>query len=159
MRKIRILHWFIIALIVIYCVVFLSNIYLVVYTPDFMNFSEEFYQKFIFGYYTQFVGLAISVVTFIALFFLERGLKGTIKNGFFNHNNVIKFERTGQLFMFSGSLSLIWSIALLIYSNGMTLFSGLSSSALLILVGFGLIILTDFINNGNQLQQENNLTI
>ncbi|WP_054852477.1 hypothetical protein [Olleya sp. ITB9] len=124
-----------------------------------MNFSEEFYQKFIFGYYTQFVGLAISVVTFIALFFLESGLKGTIKNGFFNHNNVIKFERTGQLFMFSGSLSLIWSIALLIYSNGMTLFSGLSSSALLILVGFGLIILTDFINNGNQLQQENNLTI
>ena len=41
----------------------------------------------------------------------------------------------------------------------MTLFSGLSSSALLILVGFGLIILTDFINNGNQLQQENDLTI
>ncbi|AXO80541.1 hypothetical protein DZC78_09145 [Olleya aquimaris] len=124
-----------------------------------MNFSEEFYQKFIFGYYTQFVGLAISVVTFIALFFLERGLKDTVKKGFFNNNNVIKFKRTGQLFMVSGSLSLIWSITLLIYFNGMTLFSGLSSSMLLILVGFGLIILTDFINNGNQLQQENNLTI
>tara|TARA_R110000751_G_scaffold14621_3_gene47362 strand:- start:2590 stop:2964 length:375 start_codon:yes stop_codon:yes gene_type:complete len=124
-----------------------------------MNFSEEFYQKFIFGYYTQFVGSAISVVTFIALFFLERGLKDTVKKGFFNNNNVIKFKRTGQLFMVSGSLSLIWSITLLIYSNGMTLFSGLSSSALLILVGFGLIILTDFINNGNQLQQENDLTI
>ncbi|SFI54723.1 hypothetical protein [Olleya namhaensis] len=159
MKKIRILHWFVVALIVIYFVSFLANIYLAAYTPDFMNFPEEHYQKLIFGYYTQFVGLAISVITFSALFFLEKGLKDTIKNGFFNNNNVIKFKRTGQLFMVSGSLSLIWSITLLIYSNGMTLFSGLSSSALLILVGFGLIILTDFINNGNQLQQENNLTI
>ena len=159
MKKIRILHWFVIALIAIYFVVFLCNIYLSVYTPDFMNFSNEFYSQFIFGYYTQFVGLAISVVTFIALFFLKKGLLITIKNGFFNKNSSIKFKVTGQLLIISGTLSLLWSLVLLVYSKGKSLFEGLEASVLLVLIGFSLLVLTSYIQNGSLLQQENDLTI
>ena len=160
MKKIKILHWFIIALIVIYIIQFLSNIYLTFYTSGFMDFPNKFYDKFIFGYYTQFVGLSFSVITFAALFYLQKGLSIIIKKGFFNENSSSKFKVAGQLFLISGVLSFIWDFTLLIYSKGeIYVIPTIMSDILLLLIGFGLLIIADFIINGNTIQQENELTI
>lgn len=160
MKKIKILYWFVIALIAIYIIAFLSNIYLTIYTPDFMNFDNEFYNQFIFGRYTYFVGMTISVITFTALFFIQKGLFATIKKGFFNKKSSGKFKVAGKLFLISGTLSLIWDITLLIYSKGEFLFvERIGQDVLLLLIGFGLLIIADFIINGNTIQQENALTI
>lgn len=160
MKKIKILHWFIITLIIGYSLYFLANIYLTIYTPDFMNFNEEFYDKFIFGYYTQFVGLVFSLIVFVALFFLKNGLKLTICKGFFNQNSSKKLKVAGKLFLIYGIINLIWDTILLFYSKGELYFaSGITTDFLLILIGFGLLIIVDFINNGNILQLENDLTI
>ena len=159
MKKIKTLYWFVVVLIAIYFVSFLANIYLALYTPGFMNFPEEHYQKFIFGYYTQFVDLAISAVTFIALIFLKKGLLITIKNGFFANQSSIKFKVTGQLLIISGALSLLWNLLLFEYSKGKTLFSGIEASILLMLIGYSLLVLTSYIQNGSLLKSENDLTI
>ncbi|TYB75985.1 hypothetical protein ES677_07075 [Bizionia gelidisalsuginis] len=82
MKKIKTLHWFIIFLIIVYIFHFITNIYLIFFTPDFMDFLEEVYEYFILGYYTQFVFLPISLIVFLALIFLKKGLRLTIKNGF-----------------------------------------------------------------------------
>ncbi|AUC83101.1 DUF2975 domain-containing protein [Lacinutrix sp. Bg11-31] len=160
MKKIKILHWFVITLIVIFIIHFLTNMYLTFYTPGFMNFGDEHYSQFIFGYYTQFVGLTFSILSFVALFFLRKGLGVTIKKGFFNKNSSKKFKIAGKLFLVSGVLSLLWDFTLLIYSKGEILFVGsIISDILLLLIGFGLLIIADFITNGNTIQQENDLTI
>ena len=160
MKKIKILHWFIIGLIVVYIIHFLTTIYLTLYPPNFMDFGEEFYDKFIFGYYTQFVGLAFSVIIFVSFFFMQKGLRLTIKKGFFNQSSSGKFKVAGKLFLISGVLSLIWDVTLLIYSKGEIHFvSVIMSDILLLLIGFGLLIIADFITNGNTIQQENELTI
>ncbi|WP_170148510.1 hypothetical protein [Lacinutrix venerupis] len=125
-----------------------------------MNFNKEFYNKFILGYYTQFVGLAFSLILFIALFFLKNGLKLTISKGFFNQKSSEKLKIAGNLFLIYGVLCLIWDTILLFYSKGELYFvAGISSDILLILIGFSLFIIVDFIDNGNILQQENDLTI
>lgn len=160
MKKIKMLYWFVIALIAIYIIAFLSNIYFTIYTPDFMNFPNEFYDKFIFGYYTLFVSLAFSVITLVALFFIQKGLFATIKKGFFNKNSSGKFKIAGKLFLISGTLSLIWDSTLLIYSKEEILFvERIGQDVLLLLIGFGLLIIANFIINGNTIQQENDLTI
>lgn len=160
MRKIKFLHAFVLTLIIIFVIHFLANIYLVIYTPDFMSFGDEHYEKFILGYYTQFVGLAFSVIVFIALFYLKNGLSVTIKKGFFNMNSSGKFKIAGQLFLASGTLSFLWDFILLIYSKGEMYFtSAIMSDVLLLLIGFGLLIIVDVIINGNTIQIENELTI
>lgn len=159
MRKIKLLHWFVMTLIVLNVIHFLTIIYLTFYTPAFLDFGDDRYSQFIFGYYTQFVSLIFSVIIFIALFFLRYGLCITIKKGFFNYKSSGKYKVAGFLFVTSGALSLIWDFTILIYSNGKTGFTSISSDVLLLLIGFGLLIISDFISNGNTLQQENDLTI
>ncbi|WP_082041733.1 DUF2975 domain-containing protein [Lacinutrix sp. Hel_I_90] len=160
MKKIIALHWFIILLIIVYVIQFLGNTYLTIFTPEFMDFSDSFYDKFILGYYTQFVALGFSVITFVALFFVQKALLITIKKGFFNKDSAAKFKVAGKLFLVSGILSMLWDFILLVYSKGEPYFiTALSSDFLLLLIGFGLLIVADYINNGNTIQQENELTI
>lgn len=160
MKKIKFLHGFVIVLIIAFIINYLTNIYLSIYPPNFMAFSDEHYDKFIFGHYTQFVGMVISIFTFIALFYIERGLFTTLKNGFFNKISATKFKVASVLFLISGFLSMFWDVTLLIYSNGEPFFLPRTiSDILLVLIGFTLLIISDFITNGNVLQQENNLTI
>ena len=160
MKKIKALHYFIIAIIIIYCINFIMGIFWTISPPDFLNFGEKHYEQFILGYYTQFVGSIFSFITFIGLFFLKQSLYLIIKKGFFNDKSSIKLTIAGRLILISGLLSLIWDFVLLIYSNGEIVFiSIILSDVLQILIGFGLLIIVDFITNGNVLQQENNLTI
>ena len=159
MKKIKRLYSFIRILIMVYIIHYLPIIYLAFYPPEFMNFSENHFDTFIFGYYTQFVSLGFTCIIFVALFFVKNGLSITIKKGFFNQNSSKKFLVAGQLFLISGVLSLLWDYALIITSKGGIHFSELSSDILLILIGYSLLIIADYISSGNEIKQENDLTI
>lgn len=159
MRKIKLLYQFIILLIILNIISFLTNIYLSIYPPSSMDFPDEIYEKFIFGYYTQFVGLAISIVTFFGLIFSSIGLKSTINSGYFNLLSAKNFKIAGIILVTSGFLSLIFNLIIFFHSKGQTMFGELGQDFLLLLIGFSLIIIADFINKGNQIQLENDLTI
>jgi len=100
---------------------------------------------------------------FAGLIFIERGLHHIIKNGYFNIKSAINVKRGGLFLIISGVLSLIRG-AILLNSNVPSVLKSnitqnISEYLLISIVGFGLIIISDFIKKGNQIQQENDLTI
>lgn len=158
MKKIIFLNAFIQVMLVIYVINYLANAYLVFFT-DFLDNYKTYSAEFVFGNYTQFVGLAISIFTFVGLFFIKIGVSITIKDGYFIQSSTIKFKKAGLLFLISGICSLIFD-ALLFYNSQEILFiSNLGQDFFLIIIGFSLYIITDIINNGSIIKHENDLTI
>lgn len=158
MNKIKFLNGFVLVLIVIYLIHFLGNTYLAFFT-DFIEPFEHLYKDFIFGYYTQFVGLVFSVVTFISLFFIKNGLGEIIKEGFFNAHSATQFKTAGKLFIISGFLNLVFSMVLLFRSEEVLFLGEIGQSFLLMIIGFSFYIIADILQNGNLIKQENDLTI
>ena len=159
MRKIKFLNGFVIVLILIYIVHFIGNFYLSFFSDFVKPFDDEMYKDFIFGYYTQFVGLTFSILTFIGLLFIKNGLGVIIKEGFFNLKSATKFKTAGKLLLLSGFLSLMFSIILFYSSRDITLLGVIGQDFFLIVIGFSLYIIADVLQNGNLLKQENELTI
>lgn len=159
MKKIKFLNGFVILLIIIYIIQFLTNVYLIAYSPDFMNFSKEHELHFIFGHYTQFFGLAFSVVTFIGLFAVKRGLGIIIKQGFFNFKSGIHFKTAGILFLVSGFLSLVFNTILLFRSEQLVFVGEMGQGFLLMVIGFSLYIVSEILEDAHRIKQENDLTI
>lgn len=158
MKKLKPLYWLTLLSIVLYAIQYLINVYFLFNPPSFLSFSEEFYSQFILGYYTQFVGFAFSILIFIALFFIKSSIKGTIKNGYFNVKSFTSFRIAGSLFLISGSLSFLWDVILIWYSKG-KMTNSVTSDLLLVLIGFGLWVISDIVKNGYLIKQENDLTI
>lgn len=158
MKKVKFLNSFILILIVIYLIHFLGNAYLTYFT-EFIEPFKHLYKSSLFGYYTQFIGLAFSVITFIGLLFIKSGLGEIIKGGFFNVNSATKFKTAGKLFLISGFLSLLFSSVLLFRSEEILFLGELGQNFLLMIIGFSLYIIADILQNGNFLKQENELTI
>ncbi|TXE17815.1 DUF2975 domain-containing protein [Psychroserpens burtonensis] len=159
MKKIKFLDGFVLVLIVIYFIQFMANFYLVVYPPDFMNFPKGHELHFVFGYYTQFVSLAFSVISFTGLFFVKSGLGEIIRSGFFNSKSATKFKTAGKLFLVSGFLNMVFNMVLLLRSEEILFLGETGQSSLLVIIGFSLYIISDILENGNLLKQENDLTI
>ncbi|WP_298237571.1 DUF2975 domain-containing protein [uncultured Algibacter sp.] len=159
MKKINFLNGFVKILIIVFMIHFVTSIYLTFFAPDFINISDEFHKNSIFGYYTQFMTLTFSIITFIGLIFIQRGLGITIKNGFFNKGSGLKFKTAGKLFLISGVLSLIFDLMIAYQSENIVLFGNLGLNLLLMIVGFSLHIISDIIQNGSLIKQENDLTI
>ncbi|WP_040280563.1 DUF2975 domain-containing protein [Psychroserpens damuponensis] len=158
MKKIQFLNGFVLLLIILYVINFLGNAYLTWFS-DFLTQFEHLYENFIFGYYTQFVGLVFSIITFIGLLSVKSGLKEIIKQGFFNSISAGKFIIGGKLFLISGLLNFIFNLILLFRSEEMLFVGEIGQSFLLMIIGFSLYIISDILQNGNLLKQENELTI
>ncbi|PVW14248.1 DUF2975 domain-containing protein [Marixanthomonas spongiae] len=159
MKKIKLLHVFVVGLIILYILFFLGNTY-VTFFSDFMDQFEYLYDNFIFGYYTQFVGVFLSVFTFIGLIYVKKGLSITLKNGLFNFKSSINFITAGKYFLLSGVLGGVFDIILFFYSSGSIVgIASFSQNFLLIILAFVLYIIADIIKNGTELKTENELTI
>ena len=158
MRKIKFLNAFVKVLIVIYICHFAANFYLTFFT-DFIKSYEDLYKGFIFGYYTQFVSIAFSILTFLGLLLIKIGLGSIIKDGLFNFKSATKFKTAGKLFLVSGFLSLVFSVVLFYRSQELALIGEIGQDFLLMVIGFSLYIIADVLQNGSLLKQENELTI
>ena len=158
MKKMKFLNGFIFVLLIIYAINYLGSLYLEFFT-DFTQGYRSISDQFIFGYYTQYVGMLISVVTFSGLFFVKKALGVTIKKGFFNLLSASNFKIAGYLFLVSGIFSLAFNMLLFNNSEEIMLFTGMSKDVLLMILGFGLLIIVDILETGEDIQQENDLTI
>ena len=146
MKKIKILHGFIILLEIILLFRFA---YLIINIPlkHFTNVIPN-----------------LPFILLIGLFFIERGLFYSIKKGYFNVESNLKFKRGGFFFILSGLINLlIGTITLMVQFNTtlekVHLYENISRSFLIFIIGLGFIIISDFIKKGNQIKQENDLTI
>ena len=106
----------------------------------------------------------IPVLLLLGLVYIERGLSYCIKKGYFNNRSIFKFKRGGVFLILSGLISLIMS-AIMLFSQTNTILvqnlmnQNISKSFLIIVIGLGLVIISDFIKKGNIIQSENDLTI
>ncbi len=158
MKKIKLLNAFVIGLILIFVLFFIGNVYITFFT-EFMDQFDHIYDDFIFGYYTQFVILFFSVISFIGLIYIRKALGITIKNGFFNSKSSEHFINAAIYFFISGILGGSFDVAVFIRSDGATGFAGFGQNFLLIIIAFVLYIIADIIKNGNELKIDNDLTI
>ena len=158
MKKIKLLNAFVLGLIIIFVLFFIGNVY-VTFFSEFMGQFEGLYDDFIFGYYTSFVTLFFSVISFIGLIYIKKGLGITLKNGLFNAKSSQNFITAGKYFFISGILGGLFDVTLFFRSGGTTGFSVFGQNFLLIILAFVLYIIVDIIKNGNELQIDNDLTI
>lgn len=158
MKKIKILHAFVIGVIVLFAISYIVNIYLIFFSK-FMDQFDGLYDDFIFGYYTQFVNSFSSIFTFIGLIYIKKGLSITLRNGFFNTKSAKNFITAAKWFFLSGIIGGAFEIAVFIHTQGSIGFASFGQSLLLIIIAFVLYIIVDIIDNGNELKLDNELTI
>lgn len=158
MKKIKRINLLVLVLIAAYVLFFIGNIY-VAYFSNFLNKFNGLYEDYIFGYYTQFVSLFFSIITFIGLLYIKKGLRITLNNGLFNAKSSQNFIKAGRYFLISGLLGCIFEFVIFLHSNGIYMLAGLGQYFLLIILAFVLYIIADIIKNGNDLKIENDLTI
>lgn len=150
MKGIKFLYGFI---IVLGLLVIIRLMHIVIYIP--------------FEYKLETILTTTPILFFIGLIYVERGFFHTIKKGYFNIKSIVKFKKGGLFFVFSGLISLIKSIFLLFELNksnevvisNILAYKNLSQSLLLLVIGIGFVVISDFIRKGTLLKQENDLTI
>lgn len=115
-----------------------------------------------------FIFKAIALLVFtIGVFILIRKTNFLVQQDFFNPRLIDGFAKSGKLFLFSGSLGFLTSIASVINITILNDFSNQfylnidSKSLYIILMILGLLFLlfSKVLSRGNQIQQENDLTI
>ncbi len=149
MRKIKFLHGLLIFLLLIFCLN-IFQMYII-----FKSFDGISYSDFI-------ITICFSIITIIGLFFLQRAFYLIIKKGIFNIRTISNFKKAGLFVLISGIGSTLFNSYMIFTDSEITshnFFFNFEKDFLLILIGFGLFILADIIENGNILKQENELTI
>ena len=149
MRKIKFLHGFLIFLLLIFCL----NIYNTFII--FKSFEGISNSDFI-------ITIIFSVITIIGLFFLQRAFYFIIKKGIFNTSTISNFKKGGLFFLISGIGTTLFNTFMIFTDSDNTshnFFFNFEKDFLLIMIGFGLFILADIIENGYIFKQENELTI
>lgn len=159
MKKVKFLIVFVTVLIVVYVILFLSNLYLLVYPPEFMKFPPETRLNFIFGDYTQLLNFSLPLINLIGLIVVKRGLGYIISQGFFNTSCSVYFKNAGKIFLMSGFLGLVFNTILLYRSEELLFFGEMGQGFLLMIIGFSLYVVSDILLGGNLIKQENDLTI
>ena len=152
MKKIKILHGFLVMLILLYVTHFYTTLFIM------PNFVDIFENK-IFGVSQFYLEFGFSILLFLGLIFTQISLFFVIKKGYFNYKSTMLFKRGGILILISGLLNLILGIALFWSNKEDVYINNILRAFPIVLIGFGLIIISDFLKKGNQLKSENDLTI
>lgn len=154
MKKIKILHGFLVALIMLYIAHFYSLIFIM---PKVL--PDSIYEKTLFGYSTYYIEVCFSIIFFIGLIFTQRSLYFIIKKGLFNIKSAQLFKTGGFLLVISGFLVFVFGLFSIISTKNELYINRILQSIPILIIGFSLIIFSDFIKKGGVLKQENDLTI
>ncbi len=158
MKKIKLLNGFILFLILITLIFFIGNIYISSFT-EFGSELNKMDDQLILGSYTRTIQSIVSFIICFGLFFVHVGLRKVIEKGYFNKLGAENFRRGGLFFLCSGIASLIIEFYLFVATKDVAYLGFMGQDFLILLIGFGLYIVADFIQNGSLIKQDNELTI
>jgi hypothetical protein len=157
MRKIIILNWVL--------KIFIGLLILAIPIDECLryNMSSEaitlMYKNSIFGIFSPYVMLVRIAILILALFNIQKGLQGFIKEGFFNFKSSERFNRSGYLLLLLSVSGIIIRLFGVNQSPEDQILSDIIMYLLLLAIGFGLLAFSDVIKKGNIIETENNLTI
>lgn len=156
MKKIKLLYRLLILVNILSILMIVSQLVLLV-IPDIFN--SKVYNKFVLGKYNHLVLTSLLSVIVFGSITIQQGINAIIKNGFFNAISEVKFRKAGKILILFTVLRVLYVLVV----NSEFLLSGfinnLVLALLVLIVGIGLLIFSDFIKNGEVLQKENDLTI
>ncbi|MGO4904877.1 DUF2975 domain-containing protein [Flavobacterium sp. W20_MBD1_R3] len=157
MKKIIILNWVL--------KIFIALLILAVPINEVLryNLSNEaitlMYKDSIFGNFSPYVMLMRIAILIFALFNIQKGLQGFIKEGFFNFKSSERFNRSGYLLLVLSVSGIIITLLGMNQSQDVETLSNIIMDLLLLAIGIGLLAFSDVIKKGNSIEAENNLTI
>jgi hypothetical protein len=157
MKKIIILNWVL--------KIFIALLILAVPINEVLRYNlsgEEItlmYRESIFGNYSPYIMLVRIAVLIFALFNIQKGLQGFIKEGFFNFKSSERFNRSGYLLLLLSISGIIIRLLGMNQSPEGQILSDIIMHSLLLAIGIGLLAFSDVIKKGNSIEAENNLTI
>ncbi|RTY76459.1 hypothetical protein [Flavobacterium sp. LS1R10] len=124
--------------------------------------SEEItimYKESIFGNLSPYIMIVRIAVLILALFNIQKGLQGFIKEGFFNYKGSERFKRSGYLLLLLSVYGIIIRLLGMSQKPKDQILSDIIMYLLLLAIGIGLLAFSDVIKKGNIIETENNLTI
>lgn len=157
MKKIIILNWVL--------KIFIALLILAVPIKEVLryNLSNEaitlMYKDSIFGNFSPYVMFLRIAILIFALFNIQKGLQGFIKEGFFNFKSSERFNRSGYLLLLLSVSGIIITLLGMNQSQDVETLSNIIMDLLLLAIGIGLLAFSDVIKKGNSIETENNLTI
>lgn len=157
MKKIIILNWVL--------KIFIALLILAVPINEVLryNLSNEaitlMYKDSIFGNFSPYVMLMRIAILIFALFNIQKGLQGFIKEGFFNFKSSEKLNRSGYLLLLLSVSGITITLLGMNQSPEDQILSDIIMHLLVLAIGIGLLAFSDVIKKGNSIEAENNLTI
>lgn len=111
-----------------------------------------------FSLFAFYVGLFLSVLFIMGLFYTQNTLKLFSKEMFFNMKSIASLKKAGMFFLVFSILSVIKNIFKSFESVNVQIFDYLLTFTIL-LIGFGMLTFVDILKKGRKIQEENELTI
>jgi hypothetical protein len=155
MKKIKILNWSLIIFIT------LGVFAIVAAFAQLLFYRETFevlYLKSTFGISTFYIMNALTLLLLFGLYQVQQSFSFFIKNSFFNSQSAKLLKKGGFLLILNGFLSVFNNLFSLNIATE-TLISNYMMYAMIILIGIGLMAVSDIIFKGEIIEQENLLTI
>jgi len=122
-------------------------------------YHSKSYDNHVLGTFNNLILTGLLVVIVIGSFKIQHGIKYIIKDGFFNSISESKFRSAGLIFIVFAICRVIYILIIMSEFKLSELINNLIMAFLVVLVGMGVLIFSDFIKNGGVLKEENDLTI
>lgn len=125
--------------------------------PDILN--SETANNHPLGVYNNLFLTGLLIIIVAGSFNIQLAIKYIIKDGFFNKISESKFRIAGLIFIIFSVCRVIYILIVMSEYKLSELINNFIMVFLVVLVGMGLMIFSDFIKNGGVLKEENELTI
>jgi len=122
-------------------------------------FQSKAYEDNVLGAFDNLVLTSLLAVIVIGSFKIQQGIQYIIKDGFFNSKSEFKFKLAGKIFIGFAVCRLLYIGITMQAFKLNELINNAILAFVVVLVGIGLLIFSDFIKNGGILKEENELTI
>ena len=156
MKKVKLLYR-LLFFINILTTILIGAQFLFLVIPDI--YHSKIYEDNVLGAFNNLVLTSLLALIVTGSFKIQQGIQYIIKDGFFNKKSELKFKLAGKIFIGFAICRIVYIIIVMSEFQLNELINNLILAFIVILVGIGLLIFSDFIKNGGVLKEENELTI
>lgn len=155
MKKIKILNWSLIIFIALGVISIIANFGMMIYDN---HFIDMIYSKSGFGMTSFYIINALTLMLLFGLYQVQQSFSSFIKNSFFNSRSAKLIKKGGLLLVANGILSGLHSM-FFFNKTPESIIANYMMYAMIILIGIGLMAVSEIISKGERIEQENLLII
>lgn len=155
MKKIKILNWSLIIFIALGLIGIIGNFGLMLYDN---NHFEMIYSNTELGIKSFYIMNGLTLMLLFGLYQVQKSFSSFIKNSFFNSKSAKLLKKGGLLLILNGILSGINNMFFL-YKTPESIIANYMMYAMIIMIGIGLMAVSEIISKGERIEQENLLII